>query len=44
MRHRSLVIGIIVGTFLFSQAWSVTGAGSDYRSVLLKVHVPFTGG
>ncbi len=44
MKHRNLVAIILLGALFVLQAWPLMAAEFPGKTVLLKVHVPFTGG
>jgi hypothetical protein len=44
MYYRNLLIGFILAMLLFAQAWPLSAAETNSKTVLLKVHVSFAGG
>jgi hypothetical protein len=44
MRYRNLLIGFVLAMLLFPRALPLSAAGTDNKTVLLKVYVPFVGG
>jgi hypothetical protein len=44
MNYRNLLIGLILAVLLFAQAWPLSAAETNNKTVLLKVYVSSGGG